>query len=226
MPSEALSALLEATNEVDVLQRANPSPTGAAPNNATLTSVIGRASVVLLSSHFERYNVSVIEELTEYVNHADVAGTSLPVRLRLMHARSSIEDLARTSWDNRQDKIVEFLNSDAPLWNGHSVRSLSAERILSLSSPMPEQLIKLYRLWDIQDIFAAITRTAHTKHDLFWKLQSLVDKRNAIAHGTVEIQATQADIRQYTEAVKTFCVRVDRLLAGQIGRLCGTVRLW
>jgi hypothetical protein len=72
MSSRALQSLLIALEEVGDLQRANPTPTGAAPSQPETTRAIGRASVVLLSSHLERYIRNLNEEAVEFVNSAGV----------------------------------------------------------------------------------------------------------------------------------------------------------
>ena len=66
---------------VTALQRANPSPTGSAPALPEVTRAIGRASVVILSSHFERYLYAVNEEACTVVERAGIAasfGSRLP----------------------------------------------------------------------------------------------------------------------------------------------------
>jgi len=56
-----------------------------------LARVAGRAQVVLLSAHFERYIYSVNEEAVEFVNHLHIPAASLPENLRLLHSRYPVE---------------------------------------------------------------------------------------------------------------------------------------
>src|SRR5437773_6079308 len=87
MASMALESLEEALEEIAQLQIANPTPTGAFLAAPGLTRAIGRASVVLLSSHFERYIYAINEEAAEALNRSSALGETLPLMLRLSHSR-------------------------------------------------------------------------------------------------------------------------------------------
>src|SRR5687767_13877853 len=98
MASQSLAVLLQGLDEVAELQRANPSPTGAAPFMPRLTRVIGRASVVLLSGHFERYIYGVNEEASSFLNASGATGSLIPEFIRLLHTRTTIDDIERMEW--------------------------------------------------------------------------------------------------------------------------------
>ncbi len=74
MGSQSLAALSIAIHEISLLQQVNPSPFGAQPSRPDITRAIGRASVVLLSSHFERYFYAINEEAVGVVNSCGVTG--------------------------------------------------------------------------------------------------------------------------------------------------------
>jgi RiboL-PSP-HEPN len=215
MPSAALTELLIATEEINFLQAANPSPTGVAPHAPTTTRAIGRASVVLLSSHFERYHRGLFEEISDWVNASAISSSQIPEGLRLRHSRAPIDELAGTSWTRRGPQLASFASSEASLWIPTAIVStLEGRRLLEfMSAPYPEQLVKAYALLEINDVFSAVTRRPHTRSHFWLQLHSLVDKRNNIAHGDATVEATQADVRQFQSAVRTFCERVDRLIS-------------
>jgi hypothetical protein len=227
VPSAALEAFVEAMREVAELQSADPTPPGRAPVDPHVSRVIGRASVVLLASHFERYLYAVNEEAASVVNLASVSGPVLPQQLRLLHSRSSIDAMIETSWERRSEQLKEFVKGDGWLW-GVSVRGvLDHDRLLMwMKAPTPQNLIRYYRYWDITDIFAAITRETHTRTDMRLKLEELVGKRNNIAHGDPTTEATAADIRSYRVAAERFCTRADRALARGLQRIVGCDSPW
>jgi hypothetical protein len=229
MPSASLASLQDGLEEVRDLQRANPTPTGLAPRQPEITQAIGRASVVILSSHLEGYIDGVNLEVTAVVNHGGVDSTRLPQILRLVHSKPAVEALAATAWEGnpRALKLAEFLASEGWLWAASLGGRLEADRLLIwMKSPMPDDLVRYYRHWGIEDIFQAITRAPHVRSDLRLRIKELVEKRNAIAHGDQSTAATQNDVVAYIKAVATFAERADRVLAQQVSRICGTGRPW
>lgn len=227
MSSQSLASLVEALKEIDYLQQANPSPYGAVPAQPNVTRTIGRSSVVLLSSHFERYFYRVNEEAVDVVNVTAITGQRLSELLRLVHSRSVVDDLAKIAWEKRADKLMEFTLTEAWLWDSQSTGALEHNRILAwMKTPKPGEIKRFYKYWGIEDIFGAITKTPHAKTHFWLKLTELVDKRNNIAHGDLTTEATQADVKVYTDVVKNFCTRADRALARQIARSLAISRPW
>ena len=228
MASIALTSFLEAIAEVPDLGVAEPmaSTTHAALRRAR---AVGRAQAVLLSSHFERYFYAVNEEAVGHVNRLGVAASELPSTLKLLHSKEPIDSAAKTDWENRSAKLSELVKSDAWLWSGSDAGHLTHGRLLAwMSAPKPEQLVRYYRYWDIADIFSAMTRTKQSRSRLWLGIQELVDKRNNIAHGDFDAQATKADIRRYTDSVRLFCTRADAKLGQAVSKMgpVGTVPVW
>lgn len=227
MPSIAFLAVTAGLQEIDALQRANPSPTGAAPEDPATTRAIGRASIVLLSSHFERYHYGVTEEVVAAINVSALPSERLPEEIRLRHSEAAIDELAAMEWIRRGPALRELVAKDGPLWSsGTAVSTLDYARLLRwMSAPKPRELLRLYRMFGIHDVFSSVTRTAHTRSALWLSIESLVDKRNNIAHGDATESATQADVRRYVSAVGVFCQRVDRLVGRHLGRAL-EIPLW
>src|SRR5262245_34613330 len=117
MPSNALSNLIAGLKEVEVLRSANPSRVGRKPRKPELSQVVGRACVVLLSSHLERYIRALHEEACEWTNSKSVKGVLLPKMLKLRHSGHVLEEIFSTQWDNRSDQLEDFGVSNAWLWN-------------------------------------------------------------------------------------------------------------
>jgi RiboL-PSP-HEPN len=227
MASGSLDAFVQAVDEITELQRADPTPQGKPPNEPATTRVIGRASVALLSSHFERYIYAVNEEATGVINAVTVAGASLPELLKLLHSRTSVDAMLKTDWEHRAEQLRTFIESEAWLWSKQQVGMLNHEQLLTwMKAPTPKNLVRYYRYWDIEDIFSAVTRAVHTRTDLWLKIEELVRKRNNIAHGDLTTEATSADIRSYRDAALRFCERSDRQLARALGRILACPAPW
>jgi hypothetical protein len=227
MPSSALGGLQAAIAEVGVLLAASsPRPKGLAARTARVR-VLGRACVVLLSSHFERYVYAVNEEAASFVNGAPLTGDLLPEALRLIHSKPVFDGIAQTSWDRRADKLLEMARNESWLWLTGATGRLDADRLLHwMTAPKPDKLIRYYKYWGIQDVFSGITRSAQTRGRLFFLVSELVDKRNAIAHGDASAQATRTDVQRYITTVKTFCSRADRLFARRLAQLTASNPPW
>src|SRR5262245_46877872 len=175
MPSTALAALLAALAEVDSLDTAQPGIAGS----LAVSRAVGRAAIVLLSGHFERYFYAVNEEAVTFFNTAGVASTVLPVQLRLLHSRYPVDELAEMQWLNRETKLEQFIRSDGWLWQRGLPGATDHERLLAwMRSPDPDNLLRFYRYWGIEDIFGTVTRTQQSRGRLWLAVKGLVDKRN------------------------------------------------
>ena len=172
MPSEALKSLLAGIEEVRDLQKANPTPPGGLPDRPRIVRAINRASVVLLSSHLERYLRGVNEKAVGVVNASTIDSSGLSERLKLQHSKIPIDELAESQWDNRGQMLSQFVATDAWLWNSSPKADLDHERLLRwLRSPSPDRALRLFKLWGVPDIFSAITRKRHTRNRMWLKLE-------------------------------------------------------
>lgn len=227
MASKALAAVLAGMQEVRDLLRANPTPLGDLPGRPQVVRAINRASVVLLSSHLERYVRAVNEEAVAQVNQVTIVGSMLLERFRLQHSRDAIEMMLETQWDNRAIQLCGFVLTDAWLWGNAPKGNLEADRLVGwMKSPLPDRINRLFELWGILDVFGKVTRRPHTRARLWMKLNELVEKRNNIAHGDATTTATYQDVSSYLAAVRTFCLRADGVLARALARKLGIAKPW
>lgn len=229
MASAALVNLLAALDEVSALQRANPSPAqGGGFSRPQVARAIGRAEVVLLCSHFERYLYALNEEAVAHLLSLAINADRLSEELRLIHSRYLVDELARVQWNNRADKLRDFSATESSLWRSSTpVVTLDHERLLAwMKAPTCKSIVRIFRMWGIQDIFRTITRKAVIRQRLWLRLTELVDKRNAIAHGDLTVEARYLDIRQYQSAVRTFCTRSDCRMSSAVASITEGPQPW
>ncbi len=227
MPSDAFKSLLAGIEEVRDLLTANPTPPGGLPDRPRVVRAINRASVVLLSSHLERYLRGLNEEAVGVINAATIGGSALPEELRLQHSMIPIDELADAKWHNRAAMLSRLVMTDGWLWGSSPKANLDHDRLLRwMKSPSPERASRLFRLWGVPDVFSVITRQPHTRQRMWLKLEELVDKRNDIAHGDAGAEATYRDIVSYVAVVRKFCERADRVLSRALVPYAGGTRPW
>lgn len=225
--SNSLDRLRSGLDEVRALLAANPRPKKGLPRFDVLRA-IGRSAVVLTTSHLEAYIYGMTEEVVEFLTQQSASGDLLPLQLRLRHSAVPLEALASTDWARRERGLKEFFAGEACLWVDGQIlgEQVSHERLLaSMKTPRSKPLIKYFRDWGIDDVFGSITRRPTTRSDLFLRIDELGEKRNLIAHGDLNVQATAADIRRFLIAVDTFGSRVDKLMARQVKVITGS-RPW
>lgn len=224
MTSRALRELRRGLDEVQALQRSNPTPAeGGGLDRKEITRALGRAEVVLLCSHLERYIYSLHEEAVDFLIAERVLLDRVPVTIRLLDAREAFDDVAQTNWDRREAKLRDLATHEAADWLPEAIaQRIRAERLLSwMKTPSPQGISRAFMNWGIGDVFSAITRTRHHRARIWLKIDELTQKRNNIAHGDFTTEATYLDVRSYLRAVKDFSSRADTKLAEQLRRISG-----
>jgi len=220
MASKSLQALKTSLSEIHTLRDISKRYNDSHLSNPELFRAVGRAAIVLLYSHFEKYFYGVNEEIADFINSNNVAGNNIPLSLRLLHSKPVVEGLSETEWTKRANKLENFVITDCWLWSRGTNGELIPDRLLEwMKSANPSNIMRYYKYWGIEDIFTAITRAPHTRSNLWLQISTLVDKRHNIAHGDATVEANRSELGLYSQAVLTFCERADRILSKQIQRL-------
>lgn len=228
MPSQSLQSLSDALAEIPELSSVGTAVRGLDRTKALRrVRAIGRGQIVLLSSHFERYVYAINEEAVAVLNASGVQSAMLPEALRLLHSARAVDEMSLMQWPNRGPALEKFMRTDGWLWRPPSAGQIEHDRLLTwMKAPHAAEIVRYYRYWKIEDIFTSVTRTKPNRTFLYLSIQELVDKRNEIAHGDYNAQATSTDIARYVMAVRKFCTRADRVLARALARIRGGVRPW
>lgn len=223
MGSKSLEGLLTGVKEVNALRGHFAVRRGRIPSGleADATKAHGRACVVLLSGHYERYFYAINEEAIEWVNAKEFQLQALPLELLLRHSQAPVDALAQTEWKNREKQLKEFIYRDSPLWSvAGKTGTLDHSQLLAwMKSPRTKDVTRLYRQYGIPNVFNSITRASGTRSKLRLDLTELVEKRNGIAHGDASVEALPVDVTRYVKSVEKFAKSADRLLARTICKL-------
>jgi hypothetical protein len=228
VPSEALGGLVEGIAEVRSLRELWLARDRDLKTEKQLERASSRARVVLLCSHYERYIYALNENAVDALSESNISTSEVPQIIRLLHSRTSIDDIAVTSWDNRQSKLTEYSSDEYRLWQpGTRFLGLIPERILqSMKAPTPREVRRFFSYWGIPDIFDEVTRKPVTRKRLWLKLSELVEKRNGIAHGDFGVDVESVEVTTYLNAVSSFCTSSDRVMARAVSRITGRGVPW
>ncbi|MCA1840150.1 MAG: hypothetical protein LC723_07455 [Actinobacteria bacterium] len=216
MSSRALYQALNSFKEAESLLDLDPTPPGEMPEDVRRTRAIRRGAVVLLSGHFEAYVRNSQSEMIQAINDEQlVDGAVLAKELRLRQLNVALKPLTETAWLNREQSVRELILREGSHWDQRLAPVvLDADRILEWTrTPTAKNLIRLFRMWGIQDVFGSMTRAKHTRDQLFVDIDQLVKRRNQIAHGDTNVDPTREDVRRYIVSARTFATRADRQLA-------------
>ena len=125
-------------------------------------------------------------------------------------------------------KLKELFAGFSSHWiPGQGVTGLDADaNIAWMKSPKVGNVIRLFKMYGIENIITAITRTDAGRRDIKRELQGLVDARNGIAHGDQTIQPTGPELTRYLDTVESFCRRADRHAALSLARTVGISPPW
>jgi len=188
---------------------------------------VGRAQVVLLSSHFEKYFYSLNDEAVDILNDAAITAAALPETLRLVHSSQKIDDLAAANWDKRGHGLTAFVASEGWLWRSDLIGRLEARSLIAwMNTPSPKNIKRYFKNFGIEDIFSQITKKPTQRKRFFLGIQDFVDLRNNIAHGDAAAQATYNDVQRYLRVAREFCERADSAFARYLGNSMLNQRPW
>lgn len=217
MSSQSLNGLLAGVAEVRALRTRYPVPRrGIATGiEAVAAKAHGRACVVLLSSHLERYIHAVNEEAVDWLNNHRCGLDRFHEEFLLTQSRGAVDELANKSWEKRGSALRNFITTHGPFWTeGGTTGDLLHEPLLTwMKAPKPESLVRFYRLYGIPNIFESVTRSRAAKGALYLGLKELVEKRNNIAHGDAQTEALPMDVTRYLQAVAKFATSADKGMA-------------
>ena len=228
MSSPALEGLAAGIEEVKLIQSVGPPPGKGLLGAEAVKSSLVRSAIVLLVSHLERFIYALNESAFESLGSADVPAAALQDELRLLHAKPAIDEIALMQWNHRAPKLDELMDQEARLWVGTlSAGEYKPDRALSwMKGPDPKSIRRYFRMWGVDDIFVAVTRSPITRERLWLRVDEVVNKRHNIAHGDATVDVGASQLTEYRHAVWTLADRSDRLISRRLARTFGISPPW
>lgn len=213
MPSQALIEFADGLDEIKMLRRHGPRVGKSKnPSEARAAAIANRRScTVLLSSHYERFIYALNEETVDFLNRLQISTDDVPEAIKLLQCRESIDLVAKSQWDRRGPQLSILAVGDLELWRpGVAAPPINPDPLLGwMKAPKVRDIKRYFKQFDF-DVFKKICRADSSRRHLSLNLQSLVDNRNAIAHGDRSAQPGRPELSGFVTATRTFCERTDR----------------
>lgn len=219
--SLSLQDLVARLDEVRLLAAEDPVRQGNL-SAAPLSNAINRACVVLLSAHLEGFLEDLVTEALDALVRLGASVEQLPVLLRAVHAEEHLRPLEPVKDRNsRAAKIERLFAQEGDLWTAGSVLQASMMRSSAVCREMANPGSKEIRQFlEFVGVDIGQHLQAAGQQALLSQTNSLVAKRNAIAHGETSAAATPTDIDDYVRLLVDLGREVDQAVALAVQNTC------
>lgn len=195
--------------------------------DARLSAALNRACLVLLSAHLEGFLEDLATEAIDYLVAGGALVERLPLLLRSLHAEEHIRRVEEVKDRKaRASRIETLITSEASLWVNGNVLTAPMVRVKTIcgemSNPGSTEVRRFLELLGV-DIRGHLDNAG--KMSSLGRVDGLVGKRNAIAHGESTASATHVDIDVYVSAVTDLASEIDAAVAAAVRDACGTAAL-
>ena len=171
-------------------------------------NAIHRASIVMLCGHIEGYVEDVLEEFIDSIRSVGMISSNIPSALKVILCRPGLTLLNNGDYNILVERIPQFIKKYEALW--WSTERINPEAFpefikkdWQMGNPWPGTIDTYLKRIGIEGFWDETNSTV--KGDL----DTLVQKRNLIAHGHFEATATHDDIERYIGSVRELVELLD-----------------
>lgn len=228
MSSGALDDLDERLNEVRILTGTDPARTGD-HSRPRLSGAISRASIVLLSAHLEGYLEDIAVEALDVLVDNEAPIEKLPLILRAIHAEDHLVEIEPMKDRNaRAVRIERLFLGESSLWiNGGTLKSTMLRHATVCKEMSNPGSREVKRFLELVGLDLAVFLKNRGSDRLLGRIDGLVGKRNAIAHGEASVTTTFTDVDEYIALVDELAAEIDVGVAQSLQIICGSpTRPW
>lgn len=191
-----------------------------------LANALYRGSVVLISSHLERYVEALVVEAIDAINAARPHVNSIPPLLRLAQIRQPLRLAHETDNIEKKMSTLRALMSDYSwFWDETQTcdRLRSDALINDFDNPLPNRIRILFSPFGNSDVVgpAIGLDRSDNRRLIEGKVRELVEKRNAIAHTGMTADLTREDVITYLTCSRRLARGIDVIVGKQIQIITG-----
>ena len=215
--SSAYSEFVERLEEIFAI--AAIGRTFSQPTQADLerSNALGRAGVVLLSSHIEGFIKLLGTLAVNRIGERTVPKTSLACEFKYHLSRDLIRNInASTEASRNVTAIDSFLKRDLHIWDmsANFVEPLPVDQFIgSFSTPKHSNIGRFFRRFGFEDFEGQLA--VHLKSNFPAcrnMVDHVVDQRNQIAHGNYGVSVTPNELQGMCDLVKVYCRNTDQVV--------------
>jgi hypothetical protein len=228
--TSAYKAFVLHIEEVELLRRLAAEKEKEDPiKNRHEINALCRGAIVLLTSHLEAFIEELGDVTLSKIHSKSVSRKKLSSQFYYHLSKDLITEIKDTS---QQEKIVEkvfsFLARDFAYWSrkGPFPNALPAQRFnKGFSTPSFDNIRSYLNRFGYsdykKDIAHALTSECSATINM---VDHLVDTRNKIAHGDINVTKTPSDVSDIMDFIKKYCCVTDSAFASWCAKNLCTIR--
>jgi hypothetical protein len=213
------SNLLSRLSEVeDLLKIASDYERADPINQGSRIGALCRSSVVLLSSHIEGYITELGELILDKIYKSRIKKDVFKRQFFYYFSQDIINDIKNSGEPSKvANNIFSLHNRDHDIW-GHKIKfdePLPADRFnRGFANPRFKKISKYLNRFGYgqfkDDLARHLTRDYQVCVTM---IDNIVNQRNMIAHGDINVQKTPQDVEEMLKLTRVFCRATDVVVA-------------
>ncbi len=172
-----------------------------------------RGATVLLCSHIEGYFENLVEDVLDFFENKKVKISNLPDRLITMHLWRYVENINDGNDGKKLSSIIKIANNPLSDPNAVCISGIFDYdyHVEAFDNPGSRAVKKLFYSIGITDIWDEIKKKKGNLY-LYSRLNTLVDIRNAIAHGDIDSQLLRSNVEDYVIEMEQMIFLFDEIV--------------
>ena len=188
---------------------------------------LNKSAILLLTSKFENFIETIVEEYIDRVNSMQLANNKVPEWLKVGHTIEIVDKLFDIKCKKDNYKKIELFKDIAVIWDDNRSIQMSVSNKFNYGKHGANELIKLFNNIGIEDIFKEITipdldeNMLNDNNELDFKgiFNNITNKRNSIIHQDNNPNITHKEIEEYKNYFELFAENLCEYLQLQLNIL-------